>query len=223
MLSDKSRYCSDIQSRCNSIPNQWSHQVTWPLRQWISYLPQRPHSPSQHDSQQYRREIHLRPLPPHFNTCTPLNLMQHIWSTYGKMTTSDLTANEERMYTNWNQPTPIETLYEQLTDAQQFAMQGGETIHDSQLVRKGYEIIGRTGLFTEYCKKWRKNQKTNKHSIILNNSSQLLMMIAARKMQLPEVPATARTQSNKSSTIKWITSSISGCNPTKTQLHHQQH
>jgi len=82
--------------------------------------------------------------------------MEHIWSTYGKITTLDLTANEERMYSNWNPPTPIETLYEQLTDGQQFAMQGGETIHDSQLVRKGYEIIRRTGLFTEDCKEWRK-------------------------------------------------------------------
>jgi len=91
-----------------------------------------------------------------FNTCTPLNLTEHIWNTYGKITTSDLTANEERMYANWNPPTPIETLYEQLTDGQQFAMQGGETIHNSQLVRKGYEIIGRTGLFTEDCKEWRK-------------------------------------------------------------------
>ena len=91
-----------------------------------------------------------------YNTCTPLTLMQHIWTTYGKITTSDLTANEERMYASWNPPTSIETLYEQLTDGQQFASKGGETIHDSQLVRKGYEIIAKTGLFDEDCKEWRK-------------------------------------------------------------------
>ena len=60
------------------------------------------------------------------------------------------------MYADWNPPTPIETLYEQLTDGQQFALKGGETIHDSQLVRKGYEITGKTGLFNEDCKEWRK-------------------------------------------------------------------
>ena len=87
-----------------------------------------------------------------YNTCTPLTLMQHIWTTYGKITTSDLTANEERMYASWNPPTSIETLYEQLTDGQQFASKGGESIHDSQLVRKGYEIIAKTGLFDEDCK-----------------------------------------------------------------------
>jgi len=76
-----------------------------------------------------------------FNTCTPLDLMEHIWNIYGNITTLDLTVNEERMYENWNPPTPIKTLYKQLIDGQQFATQGGETIHDSQLVRKGYEII----------------------------------------------------------------------------------
>jgi len=87
-----------------------------------------------------------------YNTCIPLTLMEHIWTTYGKITTSDLTANEERMYVDWNPPTPIETLYEQLIDGQQFALKGGETIHDSQLVRKGYEILEKTGLFNEDCK-----------------------------------------------------------------------
>ena len=134
-----------------------------------------------------------------FNTCTPLTLMEHIWITYGKITTSDLTTNEERMYTNWNPPTPIETLYEQLTDGQQFAMQEGETIHNLQLVRKSLE---EPDYSQKTVKNGGKNQKTKKHSIILNNSSQLLMMIAARTMRLPEVPATARIQSNKSSTIK---------------------
>jgi len=125
--------------------------------------------------------------------------MEHIWITYGKITTSDLTTNEERMYTNWNPPTPIETLYEQLTDGQQFAMQEGETIHNLQLVRKSLE---EPDYSQKTVKNGGKNQKTKKHSIILNNSSQLLMMIAARTMRLPEVPATARIQSNKSSTIK---------------------
>ena len=59
-------------------------------------------------------------------------------------------------YADWNPHTPIETLYEQLIDGQQFALRRGETIHDSQLVRKGYEIIGKTGLFNEDCKEWRK-------------------------------------------------------------------
>jgi len=40
-----------------------------------------------------------------FNTRTTLDIMQHIWNTYGKITTSDLTANEESMYASWNPPT----------------------------------------------------------------------------------------------------------------------
>ena len=65
--------------------------------------------PSEHDSKKHRRKVHL------------LDLMEHIWSTYGNITTLDLTVNEKRMYAYWNPSTPIETLYEQLVDGQQFA------------------------------------------------------------------------------------------------------
>jgi len=68
-----------------------------------------------------------------FNTCTPLTLMEHIWTTYGKIITSDLAANEERMYADWNPPTPIENLYEQIIDGQQFALKGGEIIQGRML------------------------------------------------------------------------------------------
>ena len=101
------------------------------------------------------------------------------------------------MYGDWNPPTPIETLYEQLIDGQQFALKGGETIHDSQLVRKGYEIIGKTGLFNEDCKEWRKKQKMNKPSKILNIFSLLLTMIAVKTTRQQEVLDTVLIQSNK--------------------------
>lgn len=65
-------------------------------------------------------------------------------------------SNEDRMYASWNPPTPIENLYEQLVDGQQFATQGGEIIHNSQLAHKCYEIIEKTGVFTQGCKEWTK-------------------------------------------------------------------
>ncbi len=59
------------------------------------------------------------------------------------------------MYTDWNPPTPIETLYKQLVEGQRYAVRGNKVIDDSQLVRKGYDIIKKTGLFNADCKKWR--------------------------------------------------------------------
>jgi hypothetical protein len=90
-----------------------------------------------------------------YNQVSPLNLLNHLWTTYGQITEADLSANEERMYANWHPPTPIETLYEQLVDGQKFAAKGNEVIDDSQLVRKSYDIVKKTGLFEDDCKRWR--------------------------------------------------------------------
>ena len=72
---------------------------------------------------------------------------------------NELTANEARMKQQWAPPTPIETLFKQLKDGQDFAASGKETISDSQLVRFGYDIMANTGVLGRPCTKWR-NKKT---------------------------------------------------------------
>ena len=91
-----------------------------------------------------------------YATITPLQLLTHLWSTYGKIDQSDQSANEQRMKSPWNPPATIETLFEQLQDGQEFAARGHETISEEQLVRWGYENILATGLFNRDCARWRK-------------------------------------------------------------------
>ena len=91
-----------------------------------------------------------------YATVAPLELLTHLWTTYGTIDQSDQSANELRMKAPWNPPTAIETLFEQLQDGQSFAERGHETISDGQLVRWGYENILATGLFDRDCTKWRK-------------------------------------------------------------------
>lgn len=93
---------------------------------------------------------------------TPLTLLTHLWTTYGTIDQADQTANEARMRKDWNPPNPIEELYEQLKEGQVFASKGKETISDGQLIRWGYEIILKTGLFNRDCEKWRKKPETDK-------------------------------------------------------------
>lgn len=96
-----------------------------------------------------------------YNQVSPLDLLTHLWTTYGQIKEADLSANEERMYADWNPPTPIETLYEQLTEGQAFALRGNEVIDDSQLLRKAYDLIQKTGLFQDDCKAWRNKLDTD--------------------------------------------------------------
>jgi hypothetical protein len=97
-----------------------------------------------------------------FATVTPLQILTHLWTTYGKVDQTDQTANEQRMRAQWNPPSAIETLFEQLEDGQSFASRGDETISDSQLVRWGYENVLQTGLFDRDCAKWRKKTSVDR-------------------------------------------------------------
>jgi len=74
---------------------------------------------------------------------------------------SDKTANSKKMATPWNPPTPIENLWSQLREGQDFAQEGNEPISDATLARNGYELILATGLFATSCKTWRDRPEAN--------------------------------------------------------------
>jgi len=70
-----------------------------------------------------------------FRQCTPIQLLDHLWNEYGTITSHDLTVNYNKMTAQWNPPTPIEDLFLQLCEGQEFARtEGNETIADSQLL-----------------------------------------------------------------------------------------
>ena len=91
----------------------------------------------------------------HYALVPPYRLIEHIQTTYGTVDDQDRAENEDRMKTTWDTNEPIETIFQQLKDGQDFAKAGEETISDGQLVRWGYTIIHNTQLFNNDCKKWR--------------------------------------------------------------------
>ena len=66
------------------------------------------------------------------------------------------------MKAQWSPPSPIESLYKQLSDGKDFAAETGEEISDSQLVRYGYDNIVATWLLSTDCGKWRKMKTPDK-------------------------------------------------------------
>ena len=93
---------------------------------------------------------------------SPLELMTHLWTSYGTVDDADHAANEEAMKKPWTPPEPIATLFEQLKKGQEFAARGNEVIDDTQLIRWGYQNIKNTGLFNRECEKWRKKTQKEK-------------------------------------------------------------
>ena len=90
-----------------------------------------------------------------FRRCTPISLLNHLWSTFGTITSKDLTDNWSAMNAQWNPPTPIADLFKQLQDGQLLAKNGHEDITDSQLLRLCYDNVNATGLFNDALKLWR--------------------------------------------------------------------
>jgi hypothetical protein len=46
-----------------------------------------------------------------FHRCTPLELLNHLWTTFGTITSKALTDNWSSMNAQWNPPTPIADLF----------------------------------------------------------------------------------------------------------------
>jgi uncharacterized phage-associated protein len=97
-----------------------------------------------------------------FRRCTPLELLDHLWTTFGTITSKDLTDNWSSMNAQWNPPTTIADLFQQLQDGQTFAKDGFEDITDSQLLRLCYDNVNKTGLFDDALKIWRAKPEASK-------------------------------------------------------------
>eukprot|EP00978_Attheya_sp_CCMP212_P021779 scaffold64028_cov57-Attheya_sp.AAC.4 len=82
-----------------------------------------------------------------FGQVTTLEILTHLRTTYGKISPEDLEENQLCMATNWNPTTPIEDLFEKLRAGLSFATEGGDAPSAPCLVRLGYTIIHKTGLF----------------------------------------------------------------------------
>jgi hypothetical protein len=66
------------------------------------------------------------------------------------------------MTAQWNPPTPIQDLFLQLRDGQEFATDGDESLSESQLLRLCYDNVDNTGLFNDALKVWRAKARAKK-------------------------------------------------------------
>ena len=91
-----------------------------------------------------------------------LQILNHLWATWGKITQIELDANALRMAAPWNPPTPIDKLFTQLDDGVRFATAGNDTPSPPTVIRLGYNIIQDTGLFEVPCRDWRAKPEADK-------------------------------------------------------------
>jgi hypothetical protein len=87
-----------------------------------------------------------------YSTVTCLQVITHLWTAYGTIPQQELDLNLARMSAPWH---PLEALWAQLDLGRAFADAAGEPIPPSQIIRIGYNLIFKTGLFPDACREWR--------------------------------------------------------------------
>ena len=97
-----------------------------------------------------------------YATTTTLNILTHLWTTYGEIKPEDLDKNLITMSTAWHPTSPIETLYRQIDDGLDFATAGESPIDDGTAVRIIYNIVFATGVFELPCRDWRAKPRGEK-------------------------------------------------------------
>ena len=93
---------------------------------------------------------------------TTLALLTHLYTVYAKINAADLEANTARMKEPYDVNLPIETFFDQIEDAVEFASAGNAPFTPVQVVNTAYNVIFTTGMFHDDCKLWKRKPAANK-------------------------------------------------------------
>ena len=80
------------------------------------------------------------------------DIISLLFQNYGNITQYDIEENNKKLKENWDANTPIEMLFDQIDDAQDFAAAAGQPYTNNQLLTTAYNLVYTTGLFFDDCK-----------------------------------------------------------------------
>jgi hypothetical protein len=90
------------------------------------------------------------------------DLLDHLYSTYARISTADLLANDGKFKTSYDANLPIETLFDQIESAMDYAAAGNTPYTPAQIVATAFQVIFSTGMFHDDCKIWNRKADADK-------------------------------------------------------------
>jgi hypothetical protein len=108
------------------------------------------------------------------------DMLDHLFETYGNITAVDLEINFEHMRRAWDPQQPVETLFKQIQDCDDYSEAGGVPIGPSQQINVGYANIFATGHFMSACRRWNEKPAAEKLGLTSNPTSQPLTVSAIK-------------------------------------------
>ena len=83
-----------------------------------------------------------------------MDLLQHLYDTYGNVTALDLQENHALLTKPYDPNLPIDSLFKQVEDASDFATAAGAPFTDRQIIDAAYLLILGTHVYKDECKEW---------------------------------------------------------------------
>jgi hypothetical protein len=87
---------------------------------------------------------------------TTRQLLDHLYSQYAQISAADLQANDASFKTAYDPNLPIETLFDRVKDAVDFAAAGNTPYSPAQVVATAYQLIYATNMFLDDAKVWKR-------------------------------------------------------------------
>jgi hypothetical protein len=112
-----------------------------------------------------------------YATISEIDMLDHLFETYGNITAVDLEINFASMRRAWDQQQPVESLLKQIQYCSDYSDAGGFLIGHPQQINVGYAKIFATDHFMSACRRW--NEKHTIKKLRRNSSLTLQPLIAS--------------------------------------------
>ena len=106
-----------------------------------------------------------------YATVTTLELLHHLYNRYGVIIPNDIDDNDKRMKEPYDVTKPIETLYDQIEKAVEYADAGKAPYNTMKILAHAYLLLNNTGHYMAICKYWRRRPEVEIPGPNLNWSS----------------------------------------------------
>jgi hypothetical protein len=91
------------------------------------------------------------------------DMLDHLYSTYAKISASDLLSNDAQMKNDYHVNQPIKLFYDQIEDSVDFAAAGDCPYTPIQVTAIAYQLVFKTGMFPKECKLCKRRLAANKN------------------------------------------------------------
>ena len=95
------------------------------------------------------------------NNRTPKEIILYAWRTFAKISNHQKMENDKLFRQKWDPSEPFEAVIKRIDQAIEIAEFANMPYNENQILSNAYKIVSSTGLYTQDCKEWLRNDQNN--------------------------------------------------------------